>query len=123
MRTALLSTLMLLGMTIPHRARDCTVSKEFEIKHSQALAGVLQDSAGASIPRLELELLSGTDTVRNIRTDNQGRYDFGEVPAGKYRIRVRHKGGFCAPEVKCGTKGCSLKPELKIDSENMTGIV
>jgi len=122
MGTALLSTLMLLGMTIPHRARDCTVSKEFEIKHTQALAGVLQDPEGASVPRQILWLLSGKDIFRSLKTDNHGAYDFGEVPAGKYRISVPHN-GFCAPEVKCGTKGCSFKPKLKIDSEDMDGIV
>jgi hypothetical protein len=122
MRTALLGTLILLGMTISHRARDCTVSKEFEIKHSQLLSGVLQDPAGASIPRLMLWLLSGNDIVRSLRTDNHGAYDFGEVPTGKYRISVPHN-GFCAPEVKCGTKGCSFTPRLRIDPMSGTGIV
>jgi hypothetical protein len=119
MRTALLSTLMLLGIVISTQAGDCTVSKEFQIKHSQTLAGVLQDPAGAPLPGIEIELLSGKNVIQHLRTNNQGAYDFGEVPAGKYRIRVQYGGSpFCAPKVQCGREGCSLKPRLRLNPKN-----
>jgi len=42
-------------------AVDCSVSKEFHIKHPQVLAGVLQDPNSATLPGIGLQLLSGVN--------------------------------------------------------------
>jgi hypothetical protein len=110
---------MLVVITLAAHARDCSVSKEFQLRHPQGLAGVLEDPVGAALSGIELELLSAGKLVRHLRTDNQGRYDFGEVPAGKYRIHVQYgKSAFCAPEIQCGTDGCSLSPKLTPNPKN-----
>lgn len=96
-------------------ARDCHTSREFQLKQSQTLAGVLVDPVEATLPGISLELLSGHKVVRQLRTDNEGRYSFGDLPAGKYRIRIE-KRGFCAPKIKCTDKSCTIKPKLSLDS-------
>src|SRR5579872_280909 len=124
-RHVLTSTVVLLGMILAVRskARDCTVSKEFRLKRAQALAGVLQDPYGAPLSGMELELLSGTKIVHHARADNQGRYDFGDVPAGKYRIHIQYRGDpFCAPKAQCGAQGCSLQPKLMLNPKNVTRV-
>jgi hypothetical protein len=102
---------MLGALTISAQARDCSVSKEFRLRHPQALAGVFEDPAGAVMSGVELELLSGKNFIRRLRTDNQGKYDFGRIPSGKYRVHVQSGGNaLCAPKVKCGAEGCTLNP-------------
>jgi hypothetical protein len=114
---------MFMVVTAAAQARDCSVSKEFQLSHPQFLAGVLEDPVGAVLPGIELELLSARKTVRHFRTDNQGRYDFGEVPAGKYKIHLQNSGGaLCAPKIQCGAEGCRLKPRLTLNPKSMTTV-
>ena len=115
-RIALSCSVVLLVVTIC-QARDCSVSKEFQLKQPQVLAGVLQDPVGAVLPGIELELLSEKKVVQHLWTNNQGAFNFGELAVGRYRIHVRH--GFCVPKVPCRTEGCSLAPTLTPDSKNI----
>jgi SdrD B-like domain len=97
-------------------AKDCTVSKEFQLKHAQVLGGVLKDPGDVTVPGVKLKLISGAKTVHEVRADDHGAYDFGEVPAGKYRIRVQStRNGFCAPNVKCESQGCTIEPMLTLN--------
>jgi hypothetical protein len=109
--------------TASAQAKDCSVSKEFQVTHSQALAGVLEDPAGATLSGIEIELLSGGKIVRRVRTNNQGTYDFNEVPAGKYNIHVLTGGDvLCAPKIECGKTGCHLNPKLTLNPKNMVQV-
>jgi hypothetical protein len=111
---------MLAVVTGVAQARDCSVSKEFQIRHPQVLAGVLEDPVGAVLSGIELELRSGKKVVRHLRTDNLGRYDFGEVTPGKYRIRVHYgDNALCAPKVRCGTDKCNLEPRVAVNPKGM----
>jgi len=101
-------------------ARDCSISKRFRLSHAQTISGVLQDESGALLSALNLELLSGRDVFQHIRTDNSGRYDFGEIRAGEYRLHIIHgDSDFCGPRVKCEEQGCSIEPQLKVNPKNM----
>ena len=101
-------------------SRDCSVSKEFELKHPQTLAGVLLDPNMTPLPGLGIQLLSGKKIVQELRTNNKGEYDLGQVLPGKYRLRIHYgEGQFCAPEVQCGTKRCILDPKLTINPKNL----
>ena len=111
--------LVLIAMVISASARDCYTSKEFQLKQSQVLAGVLKDAADAIIPGMRLELLSGGKIVRQLRSDNDGAYSFGEVPTGKYRMRAERR-GFCAPKIECKDKGCTVNPTLQVDPRSYT---
>ncbi len=57
------------------------------------LSGVVIDPSGAVIPNAQVKLLtqSGT-TAATASTDNQGRYQFDDLPAGNYRLQVAQNG-------------------------------
>ena len=123
MGSALRCAVMLVVVTVAAQARDCSISKVFQLRHAQVLAGALEDPAGAVLSGIELELLSEGKLVRHLRTDNDGRYDFGEVPAGKYRIHIRYgENALCAPKIQCGTNGCSPNPKLTPNPKNMVRV-
>ncbi|SRR6266571_5433988 len=95
--------------------KDCSLSREFQIKKAQILKGILQDPAGALMPQIELELLSARKVVRHLITNNQGAYDFGEIPTGRYRIHIVSRDGvLCAPKVRCGRNGCAVDSKISI---------
>jgi hypothetical protein len=122
-RAVLPCVLMSLVMIVCAQATDCSVSKEFQLGHRQVLAGVLQDPVGAALSGIELELLSGKKAVRHLRTNNEGRYDFGELPSGKYKIHVRSSGNaFCAPKVQCRAERCSFELRLTLNPKNMVRV-
>jgi len=106
---------LLLAIAGSAQAKDCSVSRRFQVMQPQALSGVLKDPNGAVLPGIEIELLAGKKVVRQLRTSTAGTYDFEEIPSGKYRIRVQYGGGFfCAPDVECRMGGGSLKPILRL---------
>jgi hypothetical protein len=120
MRRYFLSAVILLNLGNCLNARDCSLSKEFEIKKAQEFAGVLQDETGAPLPGIELRLLSGKHVIQRLTTTNQGTYDFGQIAPGKYRFRVRYAGGaFCAPKVQCTEeKGCVIESRVAVSSND-----
>jgi len=121
MANVIIGVAVLIGTFISGEATDCTVSKEFRIRKPQALSGVLQDPYGAPLSGMELDLLSGRKVIRRLSADNEGRYDFGQVSPGKYRIHLLYGNDpFCAPEVQCGSQGCTLQTKLAINPKNST---
>ena len=123
MRAVVACAVVLLATTVSARAVDCSVSKEFRLRHPQVLAGVLEDPAGYVLPGIELHLLSGKKVVQQLRTNDQGAYHFAEVPPGKYRIQTQYGGNsFCAPNVQCRAEGCTLKPRLTLNPKNMVRV-
>jgi carboxypeptidase family protein len=106
-------------MAVSAQAGDCSKSKEFELVKRQALSGSFQDPSGAVLSGIEVQLLSGKKVVRDLRTDNLGRYDFGEVGPGKYKIRIEYGGkAFCAPQVRCKAGECRINPILEPNPKN-----
>ena len=109
---------LLMQTVNPAMAKDCSLSREFQIKKAQILRGILQDPGGAIMPGIELELLSAKRVVRHLSTDNQGAYDFGEIAPGRYRIHVvSREGVLCAPKVRCGKDGCIVDSKISISSK------
>lgn len=100
-------------------AKDCSKSKEFTMNHGQRLSGVFLDPNGVELPGIGVQLLSGGRVFRDISTNSVGAYDFGDVPAGKYRIRVRWgQHSFCAPRILCNSNECKIEQRLKVDVTN-----
>jgi len=98
------------------------MSKEFRLNRAQIVAGILQDPVGAELSGFDLELLTGGRIIRSLSTSNEGKYDFGEVPVGHYRIRIRHGGNpFCTPQVVCSSERCTL-PRLTLNSRSMVQV-
>lgn len=101
----------------PANGAGCEVSKRFELKKAQRLAGVLKDPMEAPLSGFQLDLLKDGKTMLTRTTDNNGVYDFDEVPPGKYKIHLSRSGkpsGFCAPSVKCTDAGCKIASILKL---------
>lgn len=111
-------TVALVAIFLPAAAagNDCTLSKEFHLKRPQTLKGVLEDPAGAILPRVKLALLSGNTVANNTTTDGSGHYSFGVTPAGTYRLRALYnQESFCAPTITCGDRGCSIQPRVHLN--------
>jgi len=100
---------------------DCSISREFELRHSQVLRGILQDPQGLALSGSRIDVLSGEQVLRSLRTDNLGIYDFGEIQPGKYKVQI-HAQAFCAPRVVCKANGCSFTSKSKLNSHNLTTV-
>jgi len=50
---------LLLAIAGSAQAKDCSVSRRFQVMQPQALSGVLKDPNGAVLPGIEIELLAG----------------------------------------------------------------
>jgi outer membrane receptor protein involved in Fe transport len=59
-----------------------------------ALAGLVEDAAGAALPGATVEILSGAliGGPRAVDTDNQGRFRFSELPPGAYQVTASLRG-------------------------------
>jgi hypothetical protein len=58
-----------------------------------ALSGTVTDSSGAAIPGAQLKLLDSSGAVVAARTtDSQGKYEFGDVAGGDYRLEAASLG-------------------------------
>ena len=118
----LLWAVLLSVAAVSAQASDCSLSKEFRIDKAQAVTGVLEDPQGAALGGFELRLLSGKKTIRHLKTTVEGKYDFGEIPAGHYRIQVRHGDNlFCMPKVICSQERCTL-PRLTLNPKSMVEV-
>ncbi len=54
-----------------------------------ALSGTIMDQSGAAVPNAQLKLYAATGEVAATATaDDQGRYVFGDVPQGSYRLEA-----------------------------------
>jgi carboxypeptidase family protein len=104
------------------QAKDCSESKKFLLTKAQVLSGLFDDPTGAILSGVKVQLtsekkvhvLSEERVNRALSTDNSGRYDFGEVPPGNYRLRVEYSGGlFCAPDIRCIAGTCTIDSTLK----------
>ncbi|SRR5581483_5466207 len=105
-----------LGLVVSTHAQECTISKEFRLKHPQSLSGTLLDPNGVALPGVGLELLTGRRVSRDIRTARDGSFDFGEIPIGKYRLHIRLGGDpLCAPRVICTRAGCRVDSHIQLN--------
>lgn len=58
-----------------------------------ALSGRVTDQSGAAISNAQVKLFGATgELVDSTTTDNQGKYQFGDTPAGRYRLEVASPG-------------------------------
>ena|SRR5882724_1608894 len=118
-KPSFLITLVLLTTTLPALASDCSISKTFRLQRAQQLTGSFHDPTGAILSGLQIELSTQQSKLRSLTTDNLGKYDFGEIPPGEYKVRVVHgNNDFCAPTVRCKADGCRFEPRLKLNPKN-----
>jgi hypothetical protein len=102
--------LLLAGSAVA--ADNCTVSPPFQIAHPQKLSGELRDLMGGPVGGTQLYLVSDKKILRYVNTDQEGKYDFGDVPEGMYYLRMKDR-SLCAPEVSCDATGCRVDGRVK----------
>lgn len=91
------------------------VSGFFIVDQPMRLAGTLTDYAGADISEMKFELLNEHKKVTNVVvTTPEGRYDFGILQPGGYRVRIKTRNGlssgWCNPTVECSASACRIAP-------------
>jgi hypothetical protein len=69
----------------------CSRSPEVQRPIAGAVAGSVQTTLGACLPRAHV-LLVGENYRAMLCTDSQGRYTARDLPAGWYRIHVQSRG-------------------------------
>jgi hypothetical protein len=75
-----IAAIMILAATVLFECGPTQFS-EFTVGHPAKLSGQLLDPQGAAVPNLKLVLRCGGTTVQ-LRTDIEGRYDFGVLQPG-----------------------------------------
>ena len=117
-RSSLASIIVIMCFIGSAHAKDCSTSKEFTLQHAQKLSGSFVDASSAILSGIGVQLLSGRKVICDVHTNNQGAYDLGEVPPGRYRLRISYHHAFCAPRIQCSSKDCKIRPELAINPKN-----
>lgn len=111
------------AVAVSAQGTDCSESKRFNVTKSQAFSGTFVDPGGAVLSGIKVQLLSGKKIVRDVRTDNLGRYDLGEVAPGKYTLRVEYSGkAFCAPKIQCSHSDCRIDSTLQLNPKGFVSV-
>jgi len=97
-----------------------TIKPNFELTSKTRVAGQLNDATGAPFAdsKVTLRMMDAKGkyvSYRAIITNKGGKFDFGEVDAGKYRFLPAPNRGFKQPEaVKCAEgRDCDLSLVLQ----------
>ena len=65
------------------------LSSEFALAaHAATVRGTVADSLGAVIPKARVELMTNQKVVASTNADGAGRYEFHDVPAGRYQLQA-----------------------------------
>lgn len=60
---------------------------------ASSLSGAVTDQSGAAIPNASISLFNGAgQNAGSVVTDEQGRYEFDDLPAGRYSLRAQSNG-------------------------------
>ncbi len=95
------------------------VRPNLKLESPTKFIGTIKDETGAPFENSKVELRiqkpDGTQTpYRTVTTDNQGRFDFGTVVAGTYRLLASPHRGFKQPEqVLCPRGKCEVNLVIK----------
>jgi iron complex outermembrane receptor protein/vitamin B12 transporter len=57
--------------------------------HAATVRGTVADSLGAVIPKAQVELIAGRRVIGSAIADDEGKYEFHDVSAGRYRVRAK----------------------------------
>jgi len=112
-----LAAVMLLAVVALHECGPKQYS-DFTVEHPARLAGQLFDPQGATVPNLTLVLRCGEAKAQQVKTDLEGKYDFGVLQPGTCKIGTPSK-MWLPPKVKCDDRGCTLE-NLRIGMMVMT---
>lgn len=100
---------------------DEVVQPNLKLSSATEFFGVIKDPTGAPFENSKIELRiqkpDGSQTpYKTVTTDKQGRFSFGTVPAGVYRLLVSPNRGFRQPElVLCPRGKCDVSLVLKVN--------
>jgi hypothetical protein len=88
------------------------------------IRGQVTDPSGASVPGAEVRLIPANGNSRAAKTDVRGAYQFSDVPAGVYTIRVAAKGFSAAEranvEIAAGVQVLDFPLAVLADKQSVT---
>ena len=102
-----LAAVMILATTVLFECGPKQFS-EFTVEHPAKLSGQLLDPQGAAVPNLKLDLQCGVAKALEVKTDLEGKYDFGVLQPGTCKIGTPSK-DWLPPKVTCDEHGCALE--------------
>jgi 5-hydroxyisourate hydrolase-like protein (transthyretin family) len=98
------------------------VKPNLELRTKRHVAGTVKDQSGAPFAQSRVLIQKFRDneestTFKEVMTDEQGRFDFGTVGAGRYRFLPSPNRAFKQPKrVSCGAEDiCELDLTLEVN--------
>jgi hypothetical protein len=67
-------------------------SIQLPVKPFRHLCGIVTNEIGERIPNATLTVLKAGAEIRTLRADSDGKFEFGQIEAGSYELRVRAEG-------------------------------
>src|SRR5208283_2065878 len=58
------------------------------VAQAATVRGTVNDALGAVIPRARVELTANNQPVASVTADDEGKYEFQDVSAGRYQVRA-----------------------------------
>ena len=109
-----------------YKCEDEHVSSNFRVEHAVEVHGVVLDASGTTFSQITLQLRSLHDSsvLKSAAVDEKGKFDFGIVPSGEFRLvpakfennKIMRVPGFDPPHtVICSSdKACELQLLLPV---------
>jgi hypothetical protein len=101
-KTIALVALLSLACGAPLRGQrigDCPPSSHGRLIEVKSLRGVVADPIWAVIPKVQVTLQERSGEmfrdIRSVATDGEGKFDFGRIAPGRYRLTFAGPRGFC----------------------------
>ncbi len=96
------------------------VEPNLVVRGEAVLTGRLFDQTGAPFDGLALQLRnSGERPIRRVKTDKTGRFDFGKVKAGHYRLVAMSRAWQQPTGLACDKRSCSLHVVLRANPTDL----
>jgi hypothetical protein len=109
-----------------YKCEDERVNSNFRVEHAVEVHGVVLDASGTIFSQITLQLRTLHDSVvlKSAAVDEKGRFDFGIVPSGEFRLvpakfennKITRVPGFDSPHtlICSSDKACELQVLLPV---------
>jgi hypothetical protein len=92
----------------------------------QCVCGTVVDTNKQAVPSVKLTVIRDNEVIKEVSSSDNGSFDFGSLPAGKYELRVNSVGFAKASyliTVRNPSVGCkrALQVEVAIGGQDCTG--
>jgi hypothetical protein len=88
---------------------------------ASSLSGAVTDQSGATIPNASITLFNGAgQNAGSVVTDGQGRYEFDDLPAGRYSLRAQSNGFRPTSIVNLSLGGGEVSQDVTLNVGNVS---